>query len=211
MEQKKIAIIGGTDKAGKYLVEQLLRKECHFKLLLRNPDSLKVSSPLIDIIAGDARNYKSVLALTKDCHAVISMLGQPKGERTIFSDATKNVLRAMNENNIQRYILITGLNVDTPHDNKNPQVKFATEWMKTNYPETTADKQIEYDLLVESNVNWTLIRLPLIEQTETVSKINISLEDCPGDKISATNLALFIIEQLSSDKFYKKSPFIANV
>ncbi len=43
------------------------------------------------------------------------------------------------------------------------------------------------------------------------SEINVSLEDCPGDKISATNLALFLIEQLSTDKFLKQSPFIANV
>ena len=211
MEQiKKIAVIGGTGKSGKYLVRQLLKKEYHFKLLLRDPDTFKVSSPFIEIIPGNVRDYKSVLALTEGCQAVISMLGQPKGEPTIFSEATKNVLRAMDENNIQRYILITGLSVDTPQDNKNPKVKFATEWMKTNYPETTADKQIEYSFLVESNINWTLVRLPLIEQTEQVCEINISLEDCPGDKISATNLALFIIEQLFTDSYVKKSPFIAN-
>jgi len=107
--------------------------------------------------------------------------------------------------------LITGLSVDTPDDNKSWKAKFATEWMKTNYSETTADKQIEFSVLSESNIKWTLVRLPLIEQTEEKSEINVSLEDCPGDKISATNLALFLIEQLSTDKFVKNSPFIANV
>lgn len=212
MEQiKKIAVIGGTGKSGKYLVEQLLKKGCHFKLLLRNPDNLKITSPLIEVVAGDVRDYKSVLALVDGCQAVISTLGQPKGEPTIFSQATKNVLRSMSECNIQRYILITGLSVDTPDDNKSSKAKFATEWMKTNYSETTADKQIEFSVLSESNIKWTLVRLPLIEQTEEKSEINVSLEDCPGDKISATNLALFLIEQLSTDKFVKNSPFIANV
>jgi putative NADH-flavin reductase len=211
MEQiKKIAIIGGTGKSGKYLVEQLLKKEYHCKLLLRNPEKLKIANPFIEVISGDVRDYKSVLALTDGCQAVISMLGQPKNEPTIFSQATKNVLRAMDERNIGRYILITGLSVDTPMDNKNRQVKFATEWMKTNYAETTADKQIEYNILEESNIDWTLIRLPLIEQTEIVNKVNVSLTDCPGDKISASSLALFILEQLSSETFVKKSPFIAN-
>lgn len=212
MEQiKKIAVIGGTGKSGKYLVEQLLKKGYHFKLLLRNPDNLKITSPLIEVVAGDVRDYKSVLALVDGCQAVISTLGQPKGEPTIFSQATKNVLRSMSECNIQRYILITGLSVDTPDDNKSSKAKFATEWMKTNYSETTADKQIEFSFLSESNIKWTLVRLPLIEQTEEKSEINVSLEDCPGDKISATNLALFLIEQLSTDKFVKNSPFIANV
>lgn len=212
MEQiKKIAVIGGTGKSGKYLVEQLLKKGYHFKLLFRNPDNLKITSPLIEVVAGDVRDYKSVLALVDGCQAVISTLGQPKGEPTIFSQATKNVLRSMSECNIQRYILITGLSVDTPDDNKSSKAKFATEWMKTNYSETTANKQIEFSVLSESNIKWTLVRLPLIEQTEEKSEINVSLEDCPGDKISATNLALFLIEQLSTDKFVKKSPFIANV
>ncbi len=83
--------------------------------------------------------------------------------------------------------------------------------MKTNYSETTADKQVEFSILSESNIKWTLVRLPLIEQTDRKSEINISIEDCPGEKISATNLALFLIKQLSTDKFVKKSPFIANV
>lgn len=212
MEQiRKIAIIGGTGKSGKYLVEQLLKKGYHFKLLLRNPDNFKITSPLIEVVAGDVRDYKSVLALVDGCQAVISTLGQPKGEQTIFSQATKNVLRSMRECNIQRYILITGLSVDTPDDNKSSKAKFATEWMKTNYSETTADKQKEFSVLSESNIKWTLVRLPLIELTEEKSEINVSLEDCPGDKISATNLALFLIEQLFNDKFVKKSPFIANV
>ncbi len=105
MEQiKKIAIIGGTGKSGKYLVEQLLKQRYHFKLLLRNPDNFKITNPLIEVVAGDVRDYNSVLALVDGCQAVISMLGQPKGEPTIFSQATKNILQAMSDCNIQRYI-----------------------------------------------------------------------------------------------------------
>ena len=136
MEQnKKIAVIGGAGKSGKYIVKQLLNQGYYLKLLLRNPNNFKIASPLIEIVAGDVRDYQSVLALVAGCQAIISTLGQPKGEPTIFSQATKNVLRSMNEYNIQRYILITGLSVDAPEDNKSSKVKFATEWMKTNYPE----------------------------------------------------------------------------
>jgi hypothetical protein len=51
----------------------------------------------------------------------------------------------------------------------------------------------------------------MIEQTDTRSKINVSLEDCQGDKISATNLAYFLIEQLFEDTYIKQAPFIANI
>jgi len=83
--------------------------------------------------------------------------------------------------------------------------------MKKTFPISTTDKQLEYDILVNSNIDWTLVRLPLIEQTDERNKVSVDLEDCPGDKISATDLALFLIEQLSSKAFIKKSPFLSNI
>jgi hypothetical protein len=77
----------------------------------------------------------------------MSTLGQPKGEKSIFSDAAKNIIRAMNDYGIKRYIVTTGLSVNTEADQKNEPVKMATEWMYQNYPETTSDKQKEYQLL----------------------------------------------------------------
>jgi hypothetical protein len=112
---------------------------------------------------------------------------------------------------IKRYILITGLNVDTALDKKSPKTAFGTEWMKNNYPHTTADKQRELELLSESDMDWTLVRLPLIELTEKKSEWKASLEDCPGEKISATDLADFLIGQLFEETYIRKAPFIANV
>lgn len=207
----KIAIIGGTGKAGNYLVKELLKQGFHLKLLLRNPESLKIKSPYIEIVKGDARNYGDVHALVKDCQAVISTIGQPKGETPIFSDATRNIIQALSHLNISRYISATGLNVDTPIDKKGPKIKMATDWMKVNYPKTTLDKQVEFEVLSNSNINWTLVRLPLIEQTDQRGKVIVSLEDCPGERISSTDLACFLIAQLSDDTYIKKAPFIANV
>jgi putative NADH-flavin reductase len=207
----KVAVIGGTGKSGKYLVKQLISQSFYFKILLRNPEKFPINSPLVEVVKGDARDYNSVCSLISGCQAVISTLGQPKGESSIFSHATKNVIQSMNEFDVKRYVVITGLNVDTPFDNKSPKAKFATEWMKTNYPETTSDKQEEYNILSQSKVDWTLVRLPLIEQTDSRNEISVNLQDCPGDKISATDLAEFLIGQLSDETFIRKSPFIASV
>ncbi|HEV8515501.1 MAG TPA: NAD(P)H-binding protein [Cyclobacteriaceae bacterium] len=207
----KIAVIGGTGKSGKYLVKLLLDQGFHLKLLLRNPENFQIKSPLIEVVQGDARIYESVQLLVAGCQAVLSMLGQPKGEPTIFSEATRNVIRAMKHHSIERYIVTTGLNVDTPFDQKGVKTKMVTDWMYENYPKTTQDKQYEFEILSGSDINWTLVRLPMIEQTDLRSKILVSLEDCPGEKISATDLAHFVIEQLTDSAYARKAPFIANV
>ena len=45
------------------------------------------------------------------------------------------------------------MNVNTPSDKKSPKTQFSTGWMYTNYPNSTANKQKEYDLLLVSNVD----------------------------------------------------------
>jgi len=208
----KIAIIGGTGKSGRYLVKQLLHQGIPFKILVRNPANFQIKNPLVEVINGDVKNYEDVYSLINGCSAVISTLGLglPASETSIFSKASINIIRAMNECNVQRYIVTTGLNVDTPFDKKGPKTMFGTNWMKTNYPNSTTDKQIEYDILLNSNINWTLVRLPLIELTDERNKVNVSLEDCMGDKIGATGLAYFLIDQLRDKTYINQAPFIAS-
>jgi putative NADH-flavin reductase len=206
-----IAVIGGTGKAGKYLVKNLLAQHFQVKLLLRNPESFTIKNPLIKIIQGDARDKIALNNLLEGCDAVISAIGQPVGEPSVFSQVTRNIIEIMPKYEIKRYLLLTGLNVDTPFDKKSPQVRFGTDWMKSNYPLTTADKQVEYEVLTESDIDWTLVRLPLIEQTDKVNQLKVNLTDCPGDKISATDLALFLIDQIASPTYIKQSPFVASV
>ncbi|MBD1394754.1 NAD(P)-dependent oxidoreductase [Mucilaginibacter glaciei] len=208
--QIKVAVIGGTGKAGKYLVKQLLLQNFPVKLLHRKPELLQLYNPLIEITKGDARDLKAILSLITGCDVVLSCLSQPIGEPTIFSDATRNILTAMQSHRIPRYITTAGLNVDTPTDNKGPQAQFGTKWMYENFPQTTADRQVEYQLLADGDINWTMVRLPLIDQTDEVVEITTSLQDCPGSNISATSLALFMIAQIKSAEFVKQSPFIAN-
>jgi putative NADH-flavin reductase len=213
MEQiKKIAVIGGTGKSGKYLVKQLLHYNFHVKILIRNPERFQIQNSQVEVVIGDVIEYKNVLDLVKECQVVISALGLglPPSDPDIFVLATRNILRAMNEAGVRRYILLTGLNVDVPSDKKGPKSKAATNWMYANYPRSTTARQQEFTILSESHIDWTLVRLPLIEQTDSDVEISVSLEDCPGDKISATSLANFLVAQIMDDAFINKAPFVAN-
>lgn len=207
-----VAVIGGTGKSGKYLVSHLLAQGFHLRILVRNPQKINFLHSSAEIITGDVGNYADIEALIGGSQAVISTLGLglPPSEPTIFSQSTSHIIRAMQECQVRRYIVTTGLNVDTPPDRKSDQVKAATAWMYANYPKSTADRQEEYHILSESDIDWTLVRLPLIEQTDERRKITLSLEDCPGDHISATDLAHFLASQLADSTYIRKSPFIAN-
>ena len=82
--------------------------------------------------------------------------------------------------------------------------------MKSNYPVIQEDRQKAYSLLVNSNINWTLVRVPLIEFNDAKGEAIVDLNDCLGDKIDAGNIAGFLIKQLFDDTYYNTAPFIYN-
>lgn len=211
MRTNTIAVIGGTGKSGKYLVQKLLNKGYSLKLFIRNPENFILDHPLIETVKGDVRDEEAVYSFMENCDVVISTLGQPKGEKSIFSDAAKNIIRAMNDHGIKRYIVTTGLSVNTEADCKGDRVKMATEWMYQHYPETTSDKQKEYELLSESGLDWTLVRLPLIHLTDKSFAVETSLINCKGENISAADLAEFLVLQIEDPAFIAKSSFLYNV
>ncbi|RBQ11941.1 NAD(P)-dependent oxidoreductase [Pedobacter miscanthi] len=212
MQDLKIALIGATGKAGTYILKALLAQNYRVKALVRNPEKLQVHHPSLETVTGDVKDAETVHSFIQGCDMVISALGmgQPASEKTIFTQSAANILTAMKALGLKRYIVITGINVDTSFDEKDAKTKFATQWMHENYPVSTANRQKEYEMLSGSSLEWTLIRLPLIIQTDQQTAIGTSLLNCDGDQINAANIAEFIIEQLQGVMFLKQAPFIWN-
>ncbi|MDD2305053.1 MAG: NAD(P)H-binding protein [Prolixibacteraceae bacterium] len=209
-QEIKIAVLGGGGRTGKYLVNKLIARGFQIKLLLRKPEEFQIKSSLIEIIKGDAINPEDICNLVQGCQAVISTVGQRPGEPLVASLSVTNVLEAMNKSGINRFISLAGINIDTPFDKKGKETSLATEWMKANFPEIHADRQKAYSILSASELNWTFVRVPFIEFLETSGELAVNLEDCPGNKICAGNIADFLVAQLTNETYFRKSPFIAN-
>jgi len=207
----QVAVLGGGGRTGKYLVKQLLKNGFSVKLLLRNPDNFTIQNSKIEIIKGDALSEESVSLLLGDCQAVINTIGQRMGEPMVASGATKNVLNAMDAYGIQRYLLLAGLNIDTPFDKKSLKTIMATDWMKTNFPEIQKDRQFTYDLLSSSKIDWTQVRVPLIVFSDESNEISVNLEDCLGDKITALDISKFLVKEMVESNYIRQSPFISAI
>jgi len=121
---KKVAVLGGGGRTGNYLVNQLLKEGFSVKLLLRHQENFPIQNNQIEIIKGDALDLESIKSLLKDCQVVLSTIGQRKDEPLVASAATKNILQVMNDYGIERYVLLAGLNIDTPFDKKVPKLKW---------------------------------------------------------------------------------------
>ncbi len=177
---------------------------------MRDPGKLELSSPLLEKIQGDVTDYGSLLSFLTGSTCVISVLSQAGNAKPVHSSGTSNIIKAMKVLGIRRFILVTGLTLDVPGDKKSLKTRIRSGMMNLLFPSVIADKRNEFALLPESGLDWTVVRLPLIELTGPKGTLRSSLLDCPGSRISASDLAEFLAGQIDDRRFIGKCPFVSN-
>jgi hypothetical protein len=151
--------------------------------------------------------------LLQGCDTVLNALGQRKerkSEAPIFSIATDHVLTVMKELGVRRYILVRGFSVDAPGDHKDLRSKLLSMLVRWVIPEMWADWQKELDILMRSDVNWTLVRLPIVVDEPSLGAVRVDLASPPGKKISGDDLTNFVVAQITEPTYFRKAPFVGN-
>ncbi|EEK44888.1 hypothetical protein bcere0001_22950 [Bacillus cereus m1293] len=202
--------MGANGKAGKILVNEALEKGYQVKILTRNSTNTEKINENIETIIGDARNFSTIQDLLQGCSAVINAVGQPKNESYIFSTVTKHIIEAMKESKIKRYILISGGSLNVTGDQKGIVNKIGATLFKLFLPKMMQDKYKELQIIQNSEVDWTIVRLPFVIEGNGIGSIKESLVDMPGIKIQNGDIAPFVIKQINSDRYVGKCPFISN-
>ena len=211
MEQhKKIAVLGGSGRTGHYLVTELLNRGFHVTCLVRHPEKLAITSPMLTVLQGNGLDENAVRSLVANSEAVMNTIGQRKGEPLVSSASTHIIIQAMELYHVKRYIALTGVSIDVPGDRKKMKTRFSSSLMRLFFSEIIRDKQHAFELLKGSTLAWTLLRVPFIEFKEAGNSVVVDHEDCPGTKVSAGDIADFMINQLSDTRYVAKAPFIAN-
>jgi putative NADH-flavin reductase len=205
-----IALLGGAGKAGRPLVQAALQAGHRVRVLLRHPAQFPVQHAQLTVIEGDARDPAALRQLLADSTALLSTLGNPRGESTpILSTVTAQLVALLPALGIRRYITVTSL-----YDTGQPQPDVATQqaaaYMQQHFPAFMADRQREMALLAGSPLDWTCVRLPFLVEGLATGAVHASLTHRPGPQITAADLAQFLLDQLASTEFVRQCPFVAN-
>jgi putative NADH-flavin reductase len=210
VHNKRIAVVGGNGKAGRFVVQKALEKGYAVRMLVRNPQRVTISDERVEVIKGNAEDISSIQALLEGCDALINTLGQPNKATPIYSKVTSHILAMMKERGIQRYITVTGGSLNAPGDRKSPINKIGAWLFRRLYTDMIADKEKELRILLKSDADWTLVRLPFVIEKPAVGKIKENLHDMPGMKMTNADIANFLVNQISDTKYIRKYPFISN-
>ncbi|KFN02461.1 NADH(P)-binding family protein [Bacillus clarus] len=159
---------------------------------------------------GNARDFSAIDQLLEGCKAVINAVGQLKKESYIFSTVTNHILKVMKKYNVKRYILISGGLLNVQEDKKGIANKLGTTLFRVFLPKMMKDKYKELQVIRNSDVNWTIVRLPFVVEGKGIGDVKESLLDLPGIKIQNGDIAPFVIKQINNDAYIQKCPFISN-
>lgn len=213
-EQYTVALLGASGMVGGYLLREALARGHEVRALARTPAKLDEFRHRITIVQGDARDPAVIRELLRGSDVVISALGPVKADgnaaRFISTTVTGNILHGMEENSISRYMIVSGAAVVMPGDERNLLGWWIRKLAQVGLRDTLRDKQAEYDLLAGSSADWILVRCPLIDPEPFRSSPRASLKTPPTFSLRAGELARFLIDQVDSEEYIRRGPFLGS-
>jgi len=161
----KLSVFGGTRGTGLQLVEKALAQGHEVTALARRPEILGERFRGIRVIQGDVFNPANVEAAVRGSEAVISTLGFAGRSRktVIYSEGVLNIAKAMKAVGPRRLIVLAASQGIDPR----PDFPwYASIMMKIlirpMFGFAYRDMAKMTDLLAQSEMDWTLVGVPLL-------------------------------------------------
>src|SRR6266545_4942876 len=133
----KIAVFGASGRTGKLFTELALKNGCEVKVLVRDPSRLNLRHSNLQVIQGDIADTIKVEETVKATEAVINLFDPSKGSHpnlrriaNLLLTADRNILSAMQQNNVERLIVMDSLPMGIVAGilDPNDQPRFMNKW-----------------------------------------------------------------------------------
>lgn len=210
--KKRIALMGATGQTGQKFLEIALNNGYEVQVLVRNKSKLKSSNPNLTVIEGDVLNSNDVDKAIYNAHIVVSLFGHVKDSpEWLQTNGTKNIIAAMQKNNVDRIISLSGGGLPFPAKDEPKFIdKMIRTIMKIVVPKVLNDAIAHADVLKNSDKKWVVVRGPRLTNDERIGSYKIGWVGVnSGTKISRSDLADFILTQVEDETFNFQMPFVS--
>jgi putative NADH-flavin reductase len=211
-----VLILGATGYAGTEVLKQALQKNYTVTVLVRNAKAITAQHQNLSILEGNVLDRNILSQALQNQDAVIQVLGiSGKGDgkpNSFVSDATKILVEEMQKQNINRLIALSNVGAGNsisfmPRFFTKFILPYFMKWLKA----IIDDKNIMEPIIMNSSLQWTIIRCPNITEKPAKSDVTATL-DGKGLKLSITkpDAAKFIVDQIIEKNFINQAPSISN-
>ncbi|MEY3114381.1 MAG: hypothetical protein RL423_567 [Bacteroidota bacterium] len=212
----KVIIFGATGFSGQAILANSIKQGHEVTILVRDASKIPIKHQNLTIVEGNVLNPQTVASVLHHQEAVIQCLGvggKGDGKPTTFiSDATKIIVDEMQNKKIKRLIAMSNVGAGNsiafqPWFFTKIILPYFMKWLKV----IIEDKNRMEPIIMNSNLDWTIVRCPNIVDKPAKGRCNATL-DGKGLKLSITlsDLSKFMVDQLKQTAFIKQAPSVSN-
>lgn len=155
----RIAIIGASGRTGQAFTTTALESGHQVRAGIRGPSPFLAHDNLA-VMTCDATILQDVERLIRDQDVVVSLLGHVKGsDKDVQTRATEQILSAMESEQVDRLISLTGTGVRLPGDKVTLSDKLINFGVRLFNKARVEDGLAHAELIKSSPTKWTVIRV----------------------------------------------------
>ena len=210
----KLALLGGTGRTGRLLIDMALVQGHSLKVLARDPQQLKRHANL-EAVQGDARAPDAYAELLAGTDAALCALGLVKGDSVkgdasgVMTLAAQHLIQFMPEGGVRRLVTLTGAGVARPGDRPKLPDRIIRTLLRLMQPDVLADSVRHVRLICASDLDWTVVRVPmLIGGPAAALKVGMVGDIRP--RVTRASTARFMLDALEDRALIGQTPAISN-
>jgi putative NADH-flavin reductase len=204
----KLTIIGASRGIGRKVIDEALERGHDVRAMSRNMSDKGIDG--ITALNGDATDAQAVATAIEGADAVILTLGLPRDARvlkatTLFSDATRVLIAAMQDAGIKRLLTVTGFGAgDSAEKLSTPERLTQKAFLGRAY----ADKDVQEQLIRDSDLEWTIARPGILSDNRKSNayKVLVEKETWRNGLINRADVADFLVTAAEDGSHIGQTP-----
>jgi putative NADH-flavin reductase len=202
----KIVVFGATGGTGKNVVERALEAGHEVVAVARKPEAVPAKDHLV-VKQGDVLDTASAAAAIAGADAVICAIGPASNGNpgTLISEGTKNIVAGCEKAGVKRVVFESGM-ITSDRSELSFLGGAATGLFGMIYPKLKADKVVAEAALMNSKLDWVIVRPPALSHTPATGKYLAAprARVMPAKSLSHADCAAVLVKAATDAEWVKQ-------
>ena len=209
----RVLIIGASKGIGLETTRRALDAGHDVRAFARSAAGIRISSPKLEKVRGDALKPADVEASVKGIDVVIQTLGVGLTDLFrpvhLFSGATRVLIAAMRAQSVKRLICVTGFGAG---DSRASISLLQRAPFRIVFGRAYDDKSLQERLIKDSGLDWTIARPGVLTDGALTGRYKVLAEPSQWRNgiISRADVADFLVRQIVDGNCIHKAPVLVN-
>jgi len=203
----KLAVFGASGKTGILIVYQALNQGHLVTAFARHATKVTIQHKNLTLVEGDIADRKKVGLAVQGQEAVLCALGVDKNKpNTILSDGTQNILDAMEEHQVKRFICMSSAGIL----GNDAGFWFGKVILPLFLNHIFEDKRRQVKVIEQSNAEWVVVRPVGLTDAPKTNTYKVTPGIPTSRTIPRADVADFMLKLMTNKQYDRQKPALSS-